>query len=29
VTYCDHLLGSLAGETLRTAVRFMNAQYRY
>jgi hypothetical protein len=29
VTYCDHLLGSLAGETLRTAIRFMNAQYRY
>jgi hypothetical protein len=29
VTYCDHLLGSLAGETLRTAVRFMNAQYYY
>jgi hypothetical protein len=29
VTYCDHLLGNLAGETLRTAVRFMNAQYRY
>jgi hypothetical protein len=29
VTYCDHLLGSLAEETLRTAVRFMNAQYRY
>jgi hypothetical protein len=29
VTYCDHLLGSLAGETLCTAVRFMNAQYRY
>jgi hypothetical protein len=25
VTYCDHLLGNLAGETLRTAVRFMNA----
>jgi hypothetical protein len=24
VTYCDHLLGNLAGETLRTAVRFMN-----
>jgi hypothetical protein len=29
VTYCDHLLESLAGETLRTAVRFMNAQNRY
>jgi hypothetical protein len=29
VTYCDHLLGTLAGETLRTTVRFMNAQYRY
>jgi hypothetical protein len=29
VTYCDHLLGNLAGETLRIAVRFMNAQYRY
>jgi hypothetical protein len=29
VTYCDHLLGSLAGEILRTAVGFMNAQYRY
>jgi hypothetical protein len=29
VTYCDHLLGSLAGETLRAAVRFRNAQYRY
>jgi hypothetical protein len=29
VTYYDHLLGSLAGETLRTAVSFMNAQYRY
>jgi hypothetical protein len=29
VTYCDHLLGNLAGETLHTAVRFMNAQYRY
>jgi hypothetical protein len=29
VTYCDHLLGNLAGETLRTAVRFMNAQYHY
>jgi hypothetical protein len=29
VTYCNHLLGNLAGETLRTAVRFMNAQYRY
>jgi hypothetical protein len=25
VTYCDHLLGNLARETLRTAVRFMNA----
>jgi hypothetical protein len=29
VTYCDHLLGNLARETLRTAVRFMNAQNRY
>jgi hypothetical protein len=29
VTYCDHLLGSLAGKTLRATVRFMNAQYRY
>jgi hypothetical protein len=29
VTYCDHLLGNMAGETLRTTVRFMNAQYRY
>jgi hypothetical protein len=29
LTYCDHLLGTLAGETLRTSVRFMNAQYRY
>jgi hypothetical protein len=29
VTYFDHLLGSLAGETLCTAVRFMNAQYHY
>jgi hypothetical protein len=29
VAYCDHLLGTLAGETLRTAVRFMSAQYRY
>jgi hypothetical protein len=29
VTYCDHLLGTLARETLRTAVRFMNAQHRY
>jgi hypothetical protein len=29
VTYCDHLLENLAEETLRTAVRFMNAQYRY
>jgi hypothetical protein len=29
VTYCDHLLGSLAEETLRMAVRLMNAQNRY
>jgi hypothetical protein len=29
VTYCDHLLGNLAGETLHTAVGFMNAQNRY
>jgi hypothetical protein len=29
LTYCDHLLGTLAGETLRTSVRFMNAQYHY
>jgi hypothetical protein len=29
VTYCDHLLGNLAGETLCTAVRFLNAQYHY
>jgi hypothetical protein len=29
VTYCDHLLGNLARETPRTAVRFMNAQNRY
>jgi hypothetical protein len=29
LTYCDHLLGTLARETLRTSVRFMNAQYRY
>jgi hypothetical protein len=29
VTYCDHLLGNLARKTLRTAVRFMNAQYHY
>jgi hypothetical protein len=29
VTYCDHLLGSLAGEILCTAARLMNAQNRY